>query len=1142
MSPIGDAPVTDAAGGYQAAQTLQLPSNWFGENWRGADEAVSGFQQFVQRGVQTLQENPAINQAVTAGAGQSLYQQEALGQGLSQLGGGRGQAPNEGLLGPRPVITSEQANEQYGVPGYLRFNQPLAEEDAALQNEMARRKQWTDTVMARTDSNALGDFGASLAGAMTDPTTALLMASPVGESLELGVFGERTAAAAADATQGMGKVGRLWTGVPESLGRAAVGNLPYVAKDALLDYGTGHGDDFDMGQELANVAGFSVLHAGLHLGANAMGWFGRAPLAPTETAGGEGEVHVPGEPRPAAEPAPGAPADAIRPGPELPPAEAPTVEPGGPLLQGERPPPEPEPGRPIPPTPSGPARPIEVDQLSPDEQRGAHVLAVSRMANDEPVDVARLVNQALDQGGDVTRLDERGAQTSVESWRPIEPEAGLGDVAITTRGREVPIKFGLVEMSDLVTSHTGDMEVNGQYPPELQPRERDRAGAQAKNLALEKEMHPKLMIGETHAAAGAPIVSPDGVVESGNGRTIALRRSATTGATPLYERYVDELRAQGFPVDGMRQPVLVRMRTEPMSGAQRAGLAREMNADVTERMSAPEQAMADAQAMDPQTMAALAGEGIAARRKFALTFIQRVAPDQINEMVDQAGHLSAAGERRIAAALVAKAYGDKDLVEALYDTAEDTLKGVGKAMQQAAPGWAAMRASIERGETPACFDLTPALVDTVMLIKGARDAKEGVSKFLTLRLAEQDMFTGEGAVSQVQEAFLRLFYRNEDFTQARAADKVASVLQDYADWAMLPEHQGGDIFGNQADADQATAGLRTAYAKNELGWDERAGVQRPPGEPPEGAAGGTAGERGAAPGPVGGLLEPGGEGDQPDDGGLHEEGGGRADQGGGRARGDGGEPERERADDAAGGTAEPALPGEPGREPGAEAPAAIANDFSGARPKFAEHYADVSDVPTGDLADAFGLHAVEGEPLHFEEMTELQTARVRALPDPEKTALIAERLDQLSRAGVQVQQLADDFRLSRWTGKAWEPAGAGGDLDPELRRQAEELMAAEWNKRGDRTLTVEEFNRQAGEAWDRHSATPEPEAPAEAKINPATADRVIAADPELARLQLDLQAIEHLSGEPVLFDDPKEDPKVLAEAVRAVTACLREEV
>ncbi len=70
-------------------------------------------------------------------------------------------------------------------------------------------------------------------------------------------------------------------------------------------------------------------------------------------------------------------------------------------------------------------------------------------------------------------------------------------------------------------------------------------------------------------SGGAPIVSPDGVVESGNGRTIALRRSAQTG-TEAWGRYQAELARQGIDTSGFDRPVLVRMRSEPMAGADRA--------------------------------------------------------------------------------------------------------------------------------------------------------------------------------------------------------------------------------------------------------------------------------------------------------------------------------------------------------------------------------------------------------------------------------------------------------------------------------------------------------------------------------------------------------------------------------------------
>ena len=199
--------------------------------------------------------------------------------------------------------------------------------------------------------------------------------------------------------------------------------------------------------------------------------------------------------------------------------------------------------------------PDAVDALPEQARRGAFALAVDQMADDRPVDVwPRYVGKELAppdlqpaRRGPAPR--QRRSTASGRSTR-------LGDTAVTTRGTEVPVRYGLAELEDLTTSHTDDLEVNPAYPAELQPRERERAGAHARNLQLEKELNPKLLMGDVSAAGGAPIVSPTGVVESGNGRTIALRRSAARGG-PAFDRYQAELAARGVDAEGMKAPVLV---------------------------------------------------------------------------------------------------------------------------------------------------------------------------------------------------------------------------------------------------------------------------------------------------------------------------------------------------------------------------------------------------------------------------------------------------------------------------------------------------------------------------------------------------------------------------------------------------------
>lgn len=71
------------------------------------------------------------------------------------------------------------------------------------------------------------------------------------------------------------------------------------------------------------------------------------------------------------------------------------------------------------------------------------------------------------------------------------------------------------------------------------------------------------MLGENPStASGAPIVSAEGVVESGNGRTMAIRKAYETGKGEAYKQWLNE---QGYDVSGMKNPVLVRERTTAMN-------------------------------------------------------------------------------------------------------------------------------------------------------------------------------------------------------------------------------------------------------------------------------------------------------------------------------------------------------------------------------------------------------------------------------------------------------------------------------------------------------------------------------------------------------------------------------------------------
>ncbi len=433
--------------------------------------------------------------------------------------------------------------------------------------------------------------------------------------------------------------------------------------------------------------------------------------------------------------------------------------------------------------------PPAVRDLSEEARLGAHSLALEQMIADQPVRVtdAMALERRAPEG--LSALDEVSAVPSLQGRMLDE------SVAVTTRGTEIPVRYALVEMGDLITSHDNDLMPNPGFPAALQPRDRTRAGSQAGNLRLEAELNPKRLMRDSGAETGAPLVSPDGVVESGNGRTIALRRSAATGSA-AWPRYLDELKAQGFDPTGMQNPVLVRIRTDALDGQSRAALTREMNLDATERMGAGEQAMADAQRMDPATLADLE-PGKPLDAAFTRKFIARVAPDQQNAFTDEAGRLSEDGARRIKAALIARAYGVPRLVSALFEGAETATKQIGEALAQAAPAWTRMRELAASGQIPPELDVTPQLTQAMDLVREARETRTPLAELVELRLAQVDMF---GGGTDVQTAdFLRLFFRDEAFKKPRPPGDIAAALNDYARQAEEVK-PGPDLFGETPDA------------------------------------------------------------------------------------------------------------------------------------------------------------------------------------------------------------------------------------------------------------------------------------------------------------------------------------------------------
>lgn len=300
--------------------------------------------------------------------------------------------------------------------------------------------------------------------------------------------------------------------------------------------------------------------------------------------------------------------------------------------------------------------------------------------------------------------------------------------ALTSAGAAIDYEWRVVPLDKLIASHDAfDLRENANFPKALQPRDRSRGSYQDQISRLVGDFDPSLLFWSANVSDGAPIVGPDGVVESGNGRTMAITR--------VYRAHPDKARAYvaaakawarelgvAWPV-GMQDPVLVRVRA---SKVDRAEFARAANVAGQQQMAAAEQALADAgqltldiiQLYNPDAqLAAGLNEG------FVEAYVQRVAgPQARGDMITAHGKLSQSGDERIRFALFAKAYGvaAEPLIADLTESIDSDLKSVLAGMSNAAAMWARFVGDIARGEYGRQYDLTSSIVQMAMITRQAK--------------------------------------------------------------------------------------------------------------------------------------------------------------------------------------------------------------------------------------------------------------------------------------------------------------------------------------------------------------------------------------------------------------------------------------
>lgn len=316
-----------------------------------------------------------------------------------------------------------------------------------------------------------------------------------------------------------------------------------------------------------------------------------------------------------------------------------------------------------------------------------------------------------------------------------------GGVAYTASGDPVAYAYQVMDAGDLTASHLPDLSINPEFPPELQPRDRTRAASEDQIAQMDMSLRPELLMDSHTASDGAPIVGLDGVVESGNGRTLAIQRHYERGDPNGYRQNLidnaDHFGLDAAEIAGMRQPILVRTR---VSEVERAAFAREANASTVAHMSASERAASDVK-----------------------------------------------GKRRIETAIVHQAYGDGHLVERLSEHTDGQGKIILNALMKAAAPLAQLAGLVKQGgrhENTIAADVAQA----AQRYSDIRASGQTVHDYLN-----QHQLIDDG-LSDGARSMLEVMADNN-----RSARAIADAIQERIDHVeRLGDPRQGNLFGEAA--------------------------------------------------------------------------------------------------------------------------------------------------------------------------------------------------------------------------------------------------------------------------------------------------------------------------------------------------------
>ena len=439
----------------------------------------------------------------------------------------------------------------------------------------------------------------------------------------------------------------------------------------------------------------------------------------------------------------------------------------------------------------GPAGAVKVLQADPN----AKLIDIVRKYDPKHADA--IVNNNRMAGMTVGQAISKWEQ----KWNKVSPRyGGNGSERVSTaydaKGGEYELLTDVADLSDLIASNEINGTLNSMYPQELQPRDRSSAASQLQIDSIANNLRSELLGNSHRVSDGAPIIGPDNIVESGNGRTMAINKAFETDKADEYRAFVEKYaQDHGIDISEMKRPVMIRRR---LSETDRAEFARAANQPDVAGYSATEKARND---VLPDTgLLKFNQDGninYDQSNDFVKQFIQSIPEAERVNLITADRQLSQDGKRRIESAITHKAYGDSKLVARLAENIDDDSKNVLSALLRAAPQLAQLGDLVKQGGRHN---------NTI-----AKDLAQAAQKFSDLKAKGQTVpdYLNQGqliddGLSSGAKDFLSVFDSNK-----RSAKAISDNIQDEINRIEgMGDPRQGSLFGDTPEQITAMQILR----------------------------------------------------------------------------------------------------------------------------------------------------------------------------------------------------------------------------------------------------------------------------------------------------------------------------------------------